>query len=210
MFKGIATILLLVVSNAFMTLAWYGHIAFKSRLERFGLTAIVLLSWGIAVRILFPGPGQPHRKRRIRGPVLDLGAESHSGGRVALGVHRLRAGLHEIRHSALEPPRRFPLPDTGGLLHLPEIAAPAAGRAAKPDRRYLPTKSIRILPGPSFPVTPALPAGHGGKSDRSSQSSATRYMPSGRSRRSAPCFSARATARPPERRRNGGRASGRP
>ena len=49
MFKGIATILLLVVSNTFMTLAWYGHIAFKSRLERFGLLAIVLLSWGIAL-----------------------------------------------------------------------------------------------------------------------------------------------------------------
>ena len=49
MFKGIATILLLVVSNAFMTLAWYGHIAFKSRRERFGIMAIVLLSWGIAL-----------------------------------------------------------------------------------------------------------------------------------------------------------------
>ena len=49
MFRGLATVLLLVVSNAFMTLAWYGHIAFKSRLERFGLTAIVLLSWGIAL-----------------------------------------------------------------------------------------------------------------------------------------------------------------
>ena len=44
MFRGLATVLLLVVSNAFMTLAWYGHIAFKSR-----LTAIVLLSWGIAL-----------------------------------------------------------------------------------------------------------------------------------------------------------------
>lgn len=49
MLRGIATIGLLVVSNAFMTLAWYGHIAFKSRLERFGLAAIVLLSWGIAL-----------------------------------------------------------------------------------------------------------------------------------------------------------------
>ena len=47
--RGILTILLLVCSNAFMTLAWYGHIAFKSRLERFGLLAIVLLSWGIAL-----------------------------------------------------------------------------------------------------------------------------------------------------------------
>ena len=49
MFRGLATVLLLVVSNAFMTLAWYGHIAFKSRLERFGMIAIVLLSWGIAL-----------------------------------------------------------------------------------------------------------------------------------------------------------------
>jgi len=32
-----------------MTLAWYGHIAFKSKLERFGLLAIVLLSWCIAL-----------------------------------------------------------------------------------------------------------------------------------------------------------------
>lgn len=49
MLRGIATVGLLVVSNAFMTLAWYGHIAFKSRLGRFGLAAIVLLSWAIAL-----------------------------------------------------------------------------------------------------------------------------------------------------------------
>lgn len=49
MFRGISTVALLVISNAFMTLAWYGHIAFKSKLERFGLMAIVLFSWGIAL-----------------------------------------------------------------------------------------------------------------------------------------------------------------
>lgn len=49
MFKGIATVSLLVVSNSFMMLAWYGHIAFKTKFERFGLTAIVLVSWGIAL-----------------------------------------------------------------------------------------------------------------------------------------------------------------
>lgn len=49
MWRGFATVGLLVVSNAFMTLAWYGHIAFKSKLERFGLVAIVLLSWCIAL-----------------------------------------------------------------------------------------------------------------------------------------------------------------
>ena len=49
MFRGFATVLLLIISNAFMTLAWYGHIAFKSRLERFGAMAIIFLSWGIAL-----------------------------------------------------------------------------------------------------------------------------------------------------------------
>ena len=49
MLRGLATVLLLVVSNAFMTLAWYGHIAFKSKLERFGLMVIVLFSWCIAL-----------------------------------------------------------------------------------------------------------------------------------------------------------------
>ncbi len=49
MLKGFATVGLLIVSNAFMTLAWYGHIAFKSQLERFGIAVIVLVSWGIAL-----------------------------------------------------------------------------------------------------------------------------------------------------------------
>jgi len=49
MLRGLATIVLLVCSNAFMTLAWYGHIAFKSRMEKFGLAAIVAISWGIAL-----------------------------------------------------------------------------------------------------------------------------------------------------------------
>lgn len=47
--RGLFTILLLVVSNTFMTLAWYGNIVFKSKLERFGLAVIVLLSWGVAL-----------------------------------------------------------------------------------------------------------------------------------------------------------------
>ena len=49
MYRGFATVVLLGISNAFMTLAWYGHIAFKSHLQRFGLLAIVLVSWLIAL-----------------------------------------------------------------------------------------------------------------------------------------------------------------
>jgi uncharacterized protein len=41
------TILLLVASNLFMTLAWYGHLKFKF-LEGKSLLIVILVSWGIA------------------------------------------------------------------------------------------------------------------------------------------------------------------
>lgn len=41
------TILLLVCSNIFMTLAWYGHLKFKF-LEGKTMLAVILVSWGIA------------------------------------------------------------------------------------------------------------------------------------------------------------------
>ncbi len=45
------TIGLLVVSNIFMTLAWYGHLKFKQIgwLNSLGLVSIILISWGIAL-----------------------------------------------------------------------------------------------------------------------------------------------------------------
>ena len=41
------TALLLIISNVFMTLAWYGHIA-SDRLKAKPLWFVVALSWGIA------------------------------------------------------------------------------------------------------------------------------------------------------------------
>jgi len=48
--KGTYTILLLILSNTFMTIAWYGHLKFKDLkwFENLGLISIVLISWGIA------------------------------------------------------------------------------------------------------------------------------------------------------------------
>ncbi len=69
--KGIYTILLLILSNSFMTIAWYGHLKFKEMkwFENLGLTAIVLISWAIALfeyffqvpanRIGYKGNGGP-------------------------------------------------------------------------------------------------------------------------------------------------------
>lgn len=69
--SAIYTIILLVLSNTFMTLAWYGHLKFKemSWSQGLGLFSIILISWGIAFfeyifqvpanRIGFKGNGGP-------------------------------------------------------------------------------------------------------------------------------------------------------
>jgi len=41
---GLAAAALLMVSNAFMTLAWYGHLRFRD----VALPVVILISWGIA------------------------------------------------------------------------------------------------------------------------------------------------------------------
>jgi uncharacterized protein (DUF486 family) len=48
--KSILTIGLLIISNVFMTIAWYGHLKFSSlkSTAQLGLMAIILISWGIA------------------------------------------------------------------------------------------------------------------------------------------------------------------
>lgn len=48
--KAIATIGLLILSNAFMTLAWYGHLRFKDYDwgRSLGLLSVIAISWGIA------------------------------------------------------------------------------------------------------------------------------------------------------------------
>lgn len=49
--RGIYTILLLLLSNTFMTVAWYGHLKLRTlpRFENLSLLSIILLSWFIAL-----------------------------------------------------------------------------------------------------------------------------------------------------------------
>jgi hypothetical protein len=49
--KAFWTILLLIISNAFMVVAWYGHLKFAEWkwFNKLGLIAIILISWGIAL-----------------------------------------------------------------------------------------------------------------------------------------------------------------
>jgi uncharacterized protein (DUF486 family) len=48
--KAFSTITLLILSNTFMTFAWYGHLKFKEMkwFENIGLMGIIAISWGIA------------------------------------------------------------------------------------------------------------------------------------------------------------------
>lgn len=70
--KGFQTIGLLILSNIFMTLAWYGHLKLKQEFKWFeglGLLAVILISWSIALpeycfqvpanRLGFKGNGGP-------------------------------------------------------------------------------------------------------------------------------------------------------
>lgn len=78
MVKGISTVLLLVVSNTFMTFAWYGHLKFNEMKwsQNLGLLAIILISWGIAFfeymfmvpanRIGFKGYGGPYNLLELK------------------------------------------------------------------------------------------------------------------------------------------------
>ena len=44
MFRSLTPIILLTISNIFMTFAWYGHLKFKNT----ALWIVILVSWGIA------------------------------------------------------------------------------------------------------------------------------------------------------------------
>lgn len=69
--KPVLTLFLLLCSNTFMTIAWYGHLKFSQykTFEKVGIVGIILLSWGIALleycfqvpanRIGFQGNGGP-------------------------------------------------------------------------------------------------------------------------------------------------------
>jgi len=69
--RSLLTIGLLILSNSFMTLAWYGHLKFAEWkwFNKLGIVAIVLVSWGIALfeycfqvpanRMGFSGNGGP-------------------------------------------------------------------------------------------------------------------------------------------------------
>ncbi len=76
--KGLSTIALLILSNTFMTVAWYGHLKFNEikPLQNLGLFSIIVISWGIAFfeycsqvpanRIGYVGNGGPYSLLQLK------------------------------------------------------------------------------------------------------------------------------------------------
>lgn len=78
MYLAILTILLLIISNVFMTFAWYGHLKLSSsgHITGWPIWGVILLSWGIALfeycfqvpanRIGFEGNGGPFSVMQLK------------------------------------------------------------------------------------------------------------------------------------------------
>jgi uncharacterized protein (DUF486 family) len=78
MIKALFTILLLIASNVFMTLAWYGHLRFNEWkwYTKWGILSVILVSWGIALfeyifqvpanKIGFEGNGGPFNMWQLK------------------------------------------------------------------------------------------------------------------------------------------------
>ena len=87
--KGLMTIGLLVMSNVFMTMAWYGHLKFSQMkgFDKLGLVAIVLISWGIALfEYFFQVPANRIGFRENGGPfsLVELKVKGGLGRKVPL------------------------------------------------------------------------------------------------------------------------------
>lgn len=76
--NGVYTVLLLICSNVFMTLAWYGHLKLgeMSWSQKWPMIAVIAFSWGIAFfeyclqvpanRIGFEGNGGPFSLMQLK------------------------------------------------------------------------------------------------------------------------------------------------
>ena len=117
--KGFLTIGLLIISNVFMTLAWYLHLKLQAAkvISFWPVWAVVLFSWSIALfeysfqvpanRIGFDGNGGPFS-------LLELKVIQEV---ITLTVFTLWT------QAAVEPSRRLFLFGDGGVVHLPKAVS---------------------------------------------------------------------------------------
>lgn len=69
--RALKTICFLLISNTFMTFAWYGHLKFKdySWGKNLGLIAVIFISWGLALfEYIFQVPANRAGSSEYGGP----------------------------------------------------------------------------------------------------------------------------------------------
>ena len=81
--RGLKTIIFLIISNTFMTFAWYGHLKFKDFEwgKNLGLFTVILISWGLAFfEYLFQVPANRGGFKRGWRPILFSSVKNDTGG----------------------------------------------------------------------------------------------------------------------------------
>ncbi len=69
--RALKTIIFLLISNTFMTFAWYGHLKFKdySWGKNLGLISVIAISWGLALfEYMFQVPANRSGSQEYGGP----------------------------------------------------------------------------------------------------------------------------------------------
>ena len=142
------TVLLLTLSNVFMTFAWYAHL---KHLNQKPWIVAALVSWGIALfEYLLQVPAN-----RIGHAELQPGpAQDPPGGHHARRVRAVRVALHEGTGEAQLPLGRA-LPVRRGFLRVPQVAGRMSRFSLRGAWRLIP--ALLLLAGMEFAPRPAHP-----------------------------------------------------
>ena len=119
--KALLTIGLLVLSNTFMTLAWYGHLKFAEWkwFSKLGLLSIILISWGIALfEYLFQVPANKLGYAGNGGPFFPSPTQGDSRGDHPTCIYGIHAGCLQNRNTQNQSLDRRSISGTCRLLFL--------------------------------------------------------------------------------------------
>lgn len=88
--RGFKAIIFLLISNGFMTFAWYGHLRFKDFAwgKNMGLFTVILISWGLAFfEYLFQVPANRTGFKGDGGPYTLVQLKNNTGNYHAGCLH---------------------------------------------------------------------------------------------------------------------------
>ena len=119
--RALYTVLLLIMSNAFMTLAWYGHLKFKEYkwAESLTLISVILISWGIAFfEYHDPSPSKQTWIQKLWRSVFVGRTKSYPGSSNASCIRYFFTGLFQDGNLSMESFDRLHLPGSCSVFYL--------------------------------------------------------------------------------------------